>query len=993
MGIVFSKRSHAHDRDEELLEMHRYVFSRAMRKQDKRLEKDAKALEKARRRSGKGKYRASTIMGWKGGGYAGLREECARRNAIAERRRAAEREARREREREENLAQLERIRDLERDRARQLAEERERDLARYRAARAEERSQCSSPALTERSAPGTPDGPGRFDALLAECARKDSVAKMRAREREDRRRRRAATATNAQTNTDATATNAQTNTAATATTAEATTRLDFAPSRADDPDEPPSPVAVAPSAAAAAAAAVEEGRTDALGAPGASRGGLRAKYEQVKVFRDGNSLFHCARLAEIACQAVERGGDDLDLDDERRSSAGDAVAAVLRRGIRSLGQSQAAATAQSLREGALRRVATVAEDAELESESSFSLAATKFSSSLSSDPSARAGLSADVTPTEVDAAIVRAVAGADLLCRNMQACPAAGAPLDNWRRAMISVGDRADAEIPPGDRELRPDEIDAGAAAVRDAYVRAMSRSNVPATELEVAALAAHLKRPVELIRGPASEGRSEGDGWRATCAATTYGAAHGRRGRAGFTLFWELGEGVPMGLPAGDFVLLVPREGMGRRRTAGAPGAGARAGARTGAGTGTAGARGSLASPARTGTAAASPAGVSPGMSRARVGEERDGERGWSRAPPSAERNAGDVAAGMLAAAADGNKVAVHRHARRGVSLAETDERGDTALHRAAASGSIGLVKAVLRHADRPGQPTRREMLEAVNVDGDTPLAAAARLGRVKLAKFLRREGAADPAGLLGRERAGGYASASSSAGYSSSAPSEGTSASDASDSESERGGGSREWAGHGGEWAGHGGEWAGHGGEWAGHGGEWGGHGGSFHRREGGVRRGGVGSGFGSASADGSATDASATSGAFGSESDFSDSDFAGNANRRSYRSRAPGFWSDATPRGSDAETDAENASLWNSESESSYRGGDTTDGYGTDATDTSEGSRPGDGGPTVRVPSADKEEGEPSRFRAMGGGRGGDNVYRARDRDESRAPSFLR
>ena len=30
--------------------------------------------------------------------------------------------------------------------------------------------------------------------------------------------------------------------------------------------------------------------------------------------------------------------------------------------------------------------------------------------------------------------------------------------------------------------------------------------------------------------------------------------------GRRGFTLFWELAEGVPTGLPAGDFVLLVPR-------------------------------------------------------------------------------------------------------------------------------------------------------------------------------------------------------------------------------------------------------------------------------------------------------------------------------------------------------------------------------------------------------------------------------------------------
>ena len=148
--------------------------------------------------------------------------------------------------------------------------------------------------------------------------------------------------------------------------------------------------------------------------------------------------------------------------------------------------------------------------------------------------------------------------------------------------------------------------------------------------------------------------------------------------------------------------------------------------------------------------------------------------------------------------------------------------------------------------------------------------------------------------------------------------------------------------------------------------------------------TRRGGASSG------DAYATDASATSGAFGSESDFSDSDFAGNANRRSL---APGFWSDATPRGSDAETDAENASLWNSESESSYRGGDTTDGYGTDAAESSDGSGRGERGPAFRVPSAYEEEGDPPRFRAMGGGGGGDNVYRARDRDESRVPSFLR
>jgi hypothetical protein len=47
-----------------------------------------------------------------------------------------------------------------------------------------------------------------------------------------------------------------------------------------------------------AAAADVERRTGELNPPGTSRGGLRLKYEQVKVFRDGNSLFHCARLAE-----------------------------------------------------------------------------------------------------------------------------------------------------------------------------------------------------------------------------------------------------------------------------------------------------------------------------------------------------------------------------------------------------------------------------------------------------------------------------------------------------------------------------------------------------------------------------------------------------------------------------------------------------------------------------------------------------------------------
>ena len=54
-----------------------------------------------------------------------------------------------------------------------------------------------------------------------------------------------------------------------------------------------------------------------------------------------------------------------------------------------------------------------------------------------------------------------------------------------------------------------------------------------------------------------------------------------------------------------------------------------------------------------------------------------------------------------MLAAASDGNKTAVYRHVSRGgASLGAADRVGDTALHRAARGGCVGLIKTVLKAA-----------------------------------------------------------------------------------------------------------------------------------------------------------------------------------------------------------------------------------------------------------------------------------------------------
>ena len=127
-----------------------------------------------------------------------------------------------------------------------------------------------------------------------------------------------------------------------------------------------------------------------------------------------------------------------------------------------------------------------------------------------------------------------------------------------------------------------------------------------------------------------------------------------------------------------------------------------------------------------------------------------------------------------MLAAASDGNKIAVHRHVSRGgASLDAVDQSGDTVLHRAARGGSIGLIKVCIKHAGSPNQPSLRRMLEQTNAAGRTPLQVAVDAKRVKAARFLRREGASDPRGeldvLQGAPWAaggGGYASS----GYSSS-------------------------------------------------------------------------------------------------------------------------------------------------------------------------------------------------------------------------------
>jgi len=712
--------------------------------------------------------------------------------------------------------------------------------------------------------------------------------------------------------------------------------------------------------------ATTERSTSVLPPPSIADGRLRAGYEQVKVFRDGNSLFHCARLGEIVCQARERGasaggvrgavtrspgGDSL-------LGRGDSVAAVLRRGIRSLGRAQASATAAALRRGAMDRVRSVEED-EADGVSAAPGSSLEARPSSSSDRPSSSSLAAEMTAKAVDDAIVTAVRGAELLDESFRATASSsssraggsnrqstsggrGAPIDNWRRAMVDVGDIARAEAESGAYgELDEDLYN---AAVRRAYCDAMSRSNVPATFLEVVALSAHLRRPVTVIRGPVGAGDDAGEDtavggermYRARCVSEVVGERYAASGRRGFTLFWELAEGVPTGLPAGDFVLLVPRTGDGDGDAYGRNGQNGDGGDDGAVGEGARGTR------TRTVTSPSPPSrslvgrarrrrspGLSPGLSRAAPAQEEE------RGPAPRRIDATSAAAsaselGMLAAASDGNKTAVYRHVSRGgASLGAADQSGDTALHRAARGGCVGLIKTVLKAAGKPRQPSRRELMDATNAAGRTPLQVAVDAKRVKAARFLRREGSADPRGELDALNAFGCSNGyASSSGYSSSAVSDtlsDTGSSDAgsesdlasdSDAEFERAGtavdgglrgrgtkglgGSRTWAGHGAP--------------------------ATFDY-----------SAYGRLGTSEYAT-SDATSDAGGVSSD--DGGF-----------RACGGWSDVpTPSGSEVESDA--GSLWNSESESEWAGSGATD--GDLASSASEGEVDEGHGDRARYPS---------------------------------------
>ena len=178
--------------------------------------------------------------------------------------------------------------------------------------------------------------------------------------------------------------------------------------------------------------------------PSVTDSALRDGYEQVKVFRDGNSLFHCARLGEIVCQAREHGA-------ELACGRGDSVAAVLRRGIRSLGQAQAAATAAALRRGAMERILSVEDDESNSIASTPGRSGGDASSDAAALDAASNSLAPEMNTKAVDDAIVVAVRGAKMLD---DSCPgssvARGAPLDNWRRALVDVGTIALAEAESG---------------------------------------------------------------------------------------------------------------------------------------------------------------------------------------------------------------------------------------------------------------------------------------------------------------------------------------------------------------------------------------------------------------------------------------------------------------------------------------------------------------------------------------------------------------
>ena len=606
MGAVHSRTSRAAERD--AVQLAHVEFGRALRKQDRRLERDAAALRRRRgadsglsRRRERDERRnvndgddgivAREATGLrretnerdpeKLGDDVGrrrrtraseemraLRLECARREAKARQRREAEREKRRA-DRKERAPRPDRA-DGETEGARRGPAP----------SRASGRRRGDDDDDDENENDATAENGSRFDELLAACAADETAARHSSRRRRERERRREASGRRASGETSP---------------------GDEDERSSENDASSISPCDALPFAAAAAAAAADERRTGSLNPPGLSRGGLKRKYEQVKVFRNGDSLFQCAFLAEL----VSRHEDDVFEDDaelkafDRRDRAAarraETVAAVLRRGIRALGSADTHETTLALRAGAASRIAEAHVDAR----------ADGAPPGANPPPTLRDDFDVDA----IDAAVVTAVNGAELLNKNMRLCPPRGAPLDTWRRAMNEVGRRAEAELSEeaadalldDDERLESDDeslsraddeasrlerraaFESAVRNVRRAYADEVARARVPSSSLEVAALAAHLRRPIAVIRGPSRPPRaatkkayesnpsdddvgaahaaaSPASAWRARCASETFGAAHARRGRRGFTVFWELAENVPDGLPAGDFSLLLPR-------------------------------------------------------------------------------------------------------------------------------------------------------------------------------------------------------------------------------------------------------------------------------------------------------------------------------------------------------------------------------------------------------------------------------------------------
>ena len=616
MGAVHSRSSRAAEFD--VRELHGIAFRRALRKQDRRLERDAAVLRRqrggasgsSRRRDGDERPRhgseirgtreddgSSNLPGSDDDGMTkertrvaeemrALRLECARRDAKARQRREAERERRRadRKERGQTASHSNRVQRTETDFA-----------AKKRGDEEGENAECSA----------------TFDELLRACSVDEETARSTARRRYERERRREAIVQRGRSSGETSPRRAEERNEKNGGSANDADAADDAGTSVASPKQTVCPHDELPFAAAAAAAAAAERRTFLLNPPGLSRGGLKKRYEQVKVFRDGDSLFQCAFLAELALRHEEMAletfrdepPDDVSFFDRRDRSAirhAETVAAVLRRGVRALGRAETEETTRALRAGAAARIAQA--HADVATDGAFS--------ETTPLPTLRDDFDVDA----IDAAVVTAVNGAELLNKNMTLCPPRGAPLDTWRRAMNEVGRRAEAELPEEDdfsdasddsddfystrrtdenetaatktrRDSRRRLFESAVRNVRRAYADEVANPGVPSSSLEVAALAAHLRRPIKVIRGPSRAPLAEGDAngnarasatsdgiaasetehvrssvWRARCASQTFGAAHGRRGRRGFAVFWELAENVPDGLPAGDFSLLLPR-------------------------------------------------------------------------------------------------------------------------------------------------------------------------------------------------------------------------------------------------------------------------------------------------------------------------------------------------------------------------------------------------------------------------------------------------